>query len=57
MVIVLRFRSLLIKLDFDEVTSWILVTNACVHIYYWPIDERYSTNGLRSYDEYLEIKL
>ena len=56
MVIEPRFRSLLTKLDFDEVTSWILVTNACVHIHYWPIDERYSTNGLRSDDEYLEMK-
>ena len=56
MEIELRFRSLLTKLDF-EVTSWILVTNACVHIHYWPIDERYSTNGLRSDDEYPEIKL
>ena len=56
MVIELRLQSLLTKLDFDEVTSWILVTNACVHIHYWPIDERYSTNGLRSDDEYLEMK-
>ena len=52
---VIQPRSQLTKLDFDEVTGWILVTNACVHIHNWPINQEYPTNELRSDDKYLEM--
>ena len=48
----MRFRCLHTRLDFDEVTSSILVTNACVHLHNWLIDQE-DTTELRTDEEYI----
>ena len=51
----MRFWCLHTRLDFDEVTSSILVTNACVPLHNWLIDQQ-DTTELRTDEDYIAIE-